>query len=91
MGDTHGNQYRRFPSLWPSSIIASPSCMSQYDSCSVSLKFEVNIITRYHIRRKKRFFLTIVYLTSSNVSSASMARPEVQDSRLSTSSTVTNP
>lgn len=26
MGETQGNQYRRLPSLWPSSIIARPSC-----------------------------------------------------------------
>lgn len=26
MEDTQGNQYLRFPSLWPSSIIARPSC-----------------------------------------------------------------
>lgn len=26
MGATQGNQYRRFPSLWPSSIMARPSC-----------------------------------------------------------------
>jgi hypothetical protein len=34
---THGNQYLRLPSLWPSSIIASPSCSSS-NSCYTSVR-----------------------------------------------------
>jgi len=67
--------------------------MSQNNSGSVSMKFEANIITCYQKKETETFFFkkTIVYLTSSNVSSASMARPEIHNSRLSTSPTVTNP
>ena len=41
MEDTQGNQYRRFPSLWPSSIIARPSCINQ---CSQFLQHQLNIL-----------------------------------------------
>lgn len=40
---------------------------------------------------KEQYRPAIVKLTSSKVSRASVARPEVQESRLSTSSTVTKP
>jgi len=35
---THGNQYLRLPSLWPSSIIASPSCSIRKSYTSARLK-----------------------------------------------------
>lgn len=89
MGDTQGNQYRRLPSLSPSSIIASPSCMSQ--PCFIITYDLILVYVNHKEKETDSSYKKFSYLTSSNVSRASMARPELQDNRLSTSSTVTNP
>lgn len=81
MEDTQGNQYFRFPSLSPSSIIARPSCIHKHHSLINQIKYlEVETIATYQQE-----------LASNNESSASIARPADQERRLSNSSTVTKP